>query len=323
MTELVSHTVAPETAGRPVTDAPPGGATHIPPVGPAQGRTAVARTAVARTALVDPTGGRRASGRSGFGGRQRVPPELRRVLGPALLFLAWLAVTGFHLVSDRSLASPGAVFSAGRQLWDSGDLTSSLAASLYRVGISLLFGVSVGLVLAVAAGFFRVGEDVIDSAMNFLRTIPVIALLPLIIVWIGIGEDAKIFLIAVGVAFPVYMNTYAAIRGVDAKLVEVGQTFGLSRFGLIRRVIVPGAVPGVLVGLRWAIGVAWLLLVFAEQVNTEKGIGYLLNNAQSWNRTDIIVLCLVIYGILGLLSDGLVRLLERSLLSWRRGFAGT
>jgi sulfonate transport system permease protein len=271
-----------------------------------------------RIVLVDPTGGRRRAGR-----RWHLPSEARRFLGPALLVAGWWAVTGLGLVSERSLASPVAVVDACRELLHSGDLTRGLGASLYRVGMGLAVGVAVGLVLAVVAGFFRAASDVVDSAMNFLRTIPVIALVPLIILWIGIGENAKIFLIAVGVAFPVYMNTFAAIRGVDARLVEAGQTFGLGRFGLIRHVIVPGAAPGFLVGLRWALGVAWLLLVFAEQVNTDSGIGYLLTQAQSWNRTDIIVLCLVIYGLLGLVSDGLVRLLERTLLSWRRGFDGT
>ncbi|WP_131771149.1 ABC transporter permease [Candidatus Protofrankia californiensis] len=256
-------------------------------------------------------------------GRRKIPRWVRRLTGPFLLYLTWQLVTSFGIVSSRSLASPGAVLAAGREMWGSGELLDALGSSLYRVGWGLLFGVAIGLSLAVVAGFFRLGEDVVDSSMNFLRTIPVIALLPLIIVWIGIGEEAKIFLIVIGVVFPIYMNTFAAIRGVDAKLVEAGMIFGLGRQGLIRRVIVPGSVPGFLVGLRWALGVAWLLLVFAEQVNTDRGIGYLLNHAQAWNRTDIIVLCLAIYGLLGLLSDGIVRFLERSLLSWRRGFAGT
>jgi sulfonate transport system permease protein len=150
-----------------------------------------------------------------------------------------------------------------------------------------------------------------------------VALLPLVIVWMGIGEPAKIFLIAVGTAFPIYMNTFSAIRGVDDKLVEAGRAFGLGRLGLIRRVIIPGAVPGFLVGLRWSWGVAWLLLIFAEQVNASRGIGYLMTQAQSWNRTDMIIMGVVVYGLLGLLGDGLVRLLEATLLSWRRGFVGT
>jgi sulfonate transport system permease protein len=159
--------------------------------------------------------------------------------------------------------------------------------------------------------------------MNVLRTVPVVALLPLIIVWMGIGEPAKIFLIAVGTAFPVYVNTFSGIRGIDDKLVEAGRAFGLGRIGLIRQVIVPGALPGFLVGLRWSWGVSWLLLIFAEQVNASRGIGYLMTQAQSWNRTDMIIMGVVVYGLLGLLGDGLVRLLEATLLSWRRGFVGT
>nr|WP_238430941.1 ABC transporter permease [Frankia nepalensis] len=252
-----------------------------------------------------------------------MPGWVRRLAGPALLFAVWLLVTEAGLVGERTLASPGEVIGAARELASSGELVDNLSVSLVRVAWGLLFGVAIGLVLAVVAGFFRLGEDLVDSSMNFLRTVPVIALLPLIIVWIGIGESAKIFLIAVGVIFPIYMNTFAAIRGVDLKLVEAGRSFGLGRLGLIRRVIVPGAVPGFLVGLRWSLGVAWLLLVFAEQVNAESGIGHLLNSAQAWNRTDIMILCLIIYGILGLLCDGIVRVLERTLLSWRRSFTGT
>ncbi|WP_076819188.1 ABC transporter permease [Pseudofrankia asymbiotica] len=268
--------------------------------------------------LADPTGGRRS-----HGSRLSVPGWVRRLTGPAALFAVWWAITGTGLVGGRVLASPLAVARVFGDLAGDGELWDNLSISLVRVGWGVLFGVAVGLVLAVLAGFFRAGEHIVDSSMNFLRTIPIIALLPLIIVWIGIGESAKIFLIAAGVVFPVYMNTFAGIRGVDVKLVEAGRTFGLGRLGLIRRVIIPGALPGFLIGLRWSLGVAWLLLVFAEQVNTDRGVGYLLTSAQGWNRTDIIILCLVIYGILGLLCDGIVRVLERSLLSWRRGFTGT
>jgi sulfonate transport system permease protein len=240
-----------------------------------------------------------------------------------LLLIGWQLVTGFHLVDRRALTSPGAVVRAAHELWQTGELPRNLTASLSRVWWGLLIGVAIGLVLAVVAGFFRFGEDLLDSSMNILRTVPVVALLPLVIVWMGIGEPAKIFLIAVGTAFPIYMNTFSAIRGVDDKLVEAGRAFGLGRLGLIRRVIIPGAVPGFLVGLRWSWGVAWLLLIFAEQVNASRGIGYLMTQAQSWNRTDMIIMGVVVYGLLGLLGDGLVRLLEATLLSWRRGFVGT
>ncbi|OHV73645.1 ABC transporter permease [Pseudofrankia sp. BMG5.36] len=311
----------------PATAPPPKAGPHgLPPsaAGSAATRSAAGETranaapAATTPTLEDPTGGRRSRGT-----RLSAPGWIRRLTGPAVLFAVWWAVTGTGLVGGRVLASPLAVARAFGDLAGDGELWNNLSVSLVRVGWGVLFGVAAGLVLAVLAGFFRAGEHIVDSSMNFLRTIPIIALLPLIIVWIGIGESAKIFLISAGVVFPVYMNTFAGIRGVDVKLVEAGRTFGLGRLGLIRRVIIPGALPGFLIGLRWSLGVAWLLLVFAEQVNTDRGIGYLLTSAQGWNRTDIIILCLVIYGLLGLLCDGIVRVLEGSLLSWRRGFSGT
>jgi sulfonate transport system permease protein len=279
---------------------------------------APARVITGELLVEDPTGGRRRASH-----HLRVPAWARRLSGPLLLLIGWQLVTGLHLVDRRALTSPGAVVRAAHELWQTGELPRNLTASLSRVWWGLLIGVAIGLVLAVVAGFFRFGEDLLDSSMNILRTVPVVALLPLVIVWMGIGEPAKIFLIAVGTAFPIYMNTFSAIRGVDDKLVEAGRAFGLGRLGLIRRVIIPGAVPGFLVGLRWSWGVAWLLLIFAEQVNASRGIGYLMTQAQSWNRTDMIIMGVVVYGLLGLLGDGLVRLLEATLLSWRRGFVGT
>lgn len=195
--------------------------------------------------------------------------------------------------------------------------------SLRRALVGLTIGVSVGTALAVVAGLFRAGEDVVDSAMQVLRAVPVLGLLPLVIIWFGIGEEPKIALVAIGTAFPIYVNTYAGIRGVDARLVEAATTFGVSRWGLARHVIVPGAVPGFLVGLRFALTGAWLIMIIAEQINARSGLGYLINEARSWFRTDIIVLALAIYGILGLLTDAFVRLLEHRLLAWRRGFTGT
>ena len=151
---------------------------------------------------------------------------------------------------------------------------------------------------------------------------PILGLVPLVIIWFGVGETPKVFLIALGCTFPVYINTYAAIRGVDVKLVEAGQTFGLNRRGLVRRVILPGALPGFLVGLRFALVGSWIIDAVAEEINAQSGLGYLINQAQTTDRTDIMFLCLAIYAILGLLADALVRILERRLLAWRNGFRG-
>jgi sulfonate transport system permease protein len=255
-------------------------------------------------------------------GRFKTPAALVRFAGPLAILATWQLIAGFHLVDAKTLTPPAAILEAAASLWAQGELQHHLLASLVRVTWGLSIGVTIGLALALVAGFFRAGEHLVDSSMNMLRMVPVIALLPLIIVWMGIGESAKISLIVAGVVFPVYMNSFAGIRGIDQKLVEAGQAFGLGRWGLIRRVILPGAIPGFLVGLRWALGAAWLLLFFAEQINADRGIGYLINQAQAWNRTDIIILGLVIYGILGLAGDLAVKLIERFALSWRRGFEG-
>jgi sulfonate transport system permease protein len=154
------------------------------------------------------------------------------------------------------------------------------------------------------------------------RTLPWVGLIPLFIIWFGINEEPKIALVALGVTFPIYFNIYAGIRGVDAQLVEAGRVLGLSRRGLIRHVVLPGSLPGALVGLRYALGTAWLALVWAEQVNASQGIGYLMNNAQQFFQTDVIVVCLVTYAVLGLVCDLIVRLGNKYLLAWRSSFEG-
>ena len=268
--------------------------------------------------LADPTlgGGRR---RSSF----RLPGAVRRLAGPLVLFGLWELVTTTGMVNSDDLAAPRQVWDQAWRLFHNGQLIHGLGVSLGRAGWGLGIGVVLGVTLAVLASSFRLADDIVDSSMNMLRAIPIIALLPLIIIWIGFGESARVFIVAIGATFPIYTNTHGAIRGVDGKLVEAAKVFGVDRRGLIRKVIVPGALPGFLIGLRWAIGVSWLLLVFAEQVNATSGLGYLLNQAQSISQGDVIVLLLIVYGTIGLLGDGLVRVLEKRLLAWRLGFVAS
>ena len=254
--------------------------------------------------------------------RRSLPRPVRRLAGPLLLVAVWQLLSSTGVVDARTLAAPSSVASAGWELLRTGELQTHLWVSLRRAITGLAFGITAGVVLAVVAGLFRAGEDLVDSTLQILRAVPVLGLLPLVIIWFGIGEQPKVLLVAVGTMFPIYVNTYAAIRGVDAKLVETATTFGLGRWGLIRQVILPGAVPGFLVGLRFALTGAWLIMIVAEQINAKSGLGYLINQARVWFRTDIIVLGLAIYGLLGLATDGVVRLLERRLLVWRRGFTG-
>jgi sulfonate transport system permease protein len=181
----------------------------------------------------------------------------------------------------------------------------------------------VGVAFAAISGLSRLGDDLLDSTLQVLRAVPVIGLMPLVMIWFGIGEEPKVALIAIATTFPIYINTLGAIRGIDDKLVEAGRTLGLGRWGLARRVVLPGAVPGFLVGVRFALVTSWLVLIFSEQINARSGLGYLLTQGRSTYRVDIVILALVIYGLLGFAADALVRGLERTLLTWRQGFAGT
>jgi sulfonate transport system permease protein len=258
---------------------------------------------------------------SGVGSLGRL--RWQRLLGPLLLLILWQLASSLQLVSPRVLAAPSTVLSTGWDLVKSGELGQHLWVSLGRVSRGLALGVGSGLALALLSGLFRWGEDLLDPPLQMLRTLPILALVPLFILWFGIGETPKVALVALGTLFPIYLNTHAGIRGIDNKLVEAAKTLRLSRAQLIAHVILPGALPGALVGLRYSLGIAWLILVISEQINATAGIGYLMTNAREFLRTDIIVVGLVVYSLLGLVTNALVRLLERRILVWRGAFAGT
>ena len=246
-------------------------------------------------------------------------PRLARArwLSPLLLLLLWELGSRTGVIPARTLAAPSSVLWTLAQMIASGELPSNLAVSFVRVATGLVIGVSTGVVLALLAGLSRSGETAVDAPVQMLRTLPVLALSPLFIVWFGIGETPKIALIAFGSLFPVYLNLYNGIRGVDVRLVDAARSFGLSRFELLFHVILPAALPSLLVGLRYALSVAVLILVVAEQINASAGLGYLINNARDFMRTDIIVVCLIVYAGLGLAADWLVRSLESRALAWR------
>jgi len=240
-----------------------------------------------------------------------------RWLSPVLLLLLWELLSRTGVIPARTLAAPSSVLVTLAQMIASGELGANLLVSFGRVAIGLAIGVSTGIVLALVAGLSRPGEAAVDAPVQMLRTLPVLALSPLFIVWFGIGETPKIALIAFGSMFPVYLNLYNGIRGVDVRLVDAARSFGLGRLGLIVHVIMPGALPSLLVGLRYALSVAVLILVVAEQINASAGLGYLINNARDFMRTDIIVVCLIVYAGLGLAADFLIRTVESRALAWR------
>ncbi|HET9379527.1 MAG TPA: ABC transporter permease [Streptomyces sp.] len=254
--------------------------------------------------------------------RTRVPRWLRRTTGPLLLLALWQVLSGSGVLAAEVLASPGRIAEVGREMLADGSLPSAMGTSLRRVAAGLLLGTVIGTGLALLSGLFRVGEDLVDASVQMLRTVPFVGLIPLFIIWFGIGEAPKIAIITLGVTFPLYLNVYAGIRGVDSQLIEAGESLGLTRWGLVRHVVLPGALPNAMTGLRYSLGISWLALVFAEQVNADSGIGFLMVQARDFLRTDVIVVCLIVYAFLGLLADFTVRSLERLLLQWRPTFTG-
>jgi sulfonate transport system permease protein len=273
---------------------------------------------------LSPTGVEQITIRPAQGKRRfSVPRPLRRTAGPLLLVLAWYLADETGYMSTKILASPQDVAAKGWDLILNGQLPAAIAVSGQRVIYGFAIGGSIAVTLALLAGLFRLGEDLIDSTVGMLRTLPWVGLIPLFIGWFGIDEKPKLALVSLAVAFPLYLNLYGGIRGVDPQLIDAGRTLGLNRLGLIRHVILPGALPSALVGLRYSLGTAWLALVFAEQVNASQGIGYLMNNAEQFFQTDVIVVCLVVYAILGLVSDLIIRLAIRYLLAWRPTYAGS
>jgi len=235
-----------------------------------------------------------------------------------LAFLAlWELGSRTGVIPERTLAAPSSVLVTLWQMIVSGELPDNLAVSFLRVAAGLAIGITVGVVLGLTAGLSSKGEAAIDPIIQIKRTIPTLALTPLFIVWFGIGETPKIALIAFASVFPVYLNLYSGIRGVDVRLVEGARSFGLSKAEVIWHVILPGALPSLLVGLRYSLSIAILVLVVAEQINASAGLGYLVNNARDFMRTDIIVVCLLVYAALGLGADALVRAIESRALAWR------
>ncbi|GAA3388488.1 ABC transporter permease [Cryptosporangium minutisporangium] len=245
----------------------------------------------------------------------------RRLVGLLSVLILWHVGAGSGWLGSTT-PSPADVFRAADELISSGELAHHLGVSLTRVAKGLAIGLTAGLLLGLAAGLLRLAEDLVDAPIQALRMLPHLALVPIFIIWFGIGETSKIALIAIGPIFPLYLNVLHGIRGVDERLVESARSCGVGRFGLIRRVILPGALPQILIGLRQALGIGWLSLVVAEQTATTSGVGFLMNDAREFLRTDVIFVVLVLYALLGLGTDLFVRLIERRALAWRRGFAG-
>lgn len=254
-------------------------------------------------------------------GARRTPLYRRtgflRAISPILLLIVWQVGSTSGWIPAKKLPAPSAVLDAGLETYRSGQLGEALLISGQRALYGFVLGAVLALALGVLAGLSRIGEYAVDPPLQMIRTIPLFGLIPLFIIWFGIGEEPKIYLVALGVFFPLYLNTYSGIRQLDPKLLELSDALHLGLTERLRLLILPGALPQILVGARQSLGIAWLSLIVAEQINASAGLGFVVNNAREFLRTDIVVFGLVIYSLLGLLTDSIVRVLERRALRWR------
>jgi sulfonate transport system permease protein len=270
------------------------------------------------TGRLAPPPRRRRTRRLGPG--RRIP--YARLLGPAAVVGLWSLLSAFERLDTRIIPAPWSVVATGRDLWARGSLPDDILTSTNRALWGFAFGLAIGVALAIPAGLSRLGEGLIDGTAVVTRSIPSLGLIPLFILWLGIGEPFKVAIIAISVFFPVYLNLYSALSNIDSRYVELAETLEVSRPYFVRHVVAPGALPGFFVGVRMAATGSWLSLVVLEQINATSGLGYRMFQAQNYGQTDIIFVGLAVYGILGFGSDTLIRLLERRVLSWRRTLAG-
>jgi sulfonate transport system permease protein len=240
---------------------------------------------------------------------------------PVGLLAAWEILSTIGVLSAHKLPPPHAVLIAFWNMLQSGELPRDVAVSTLRAATGFAIGGSLGFVLGLAAGLSRQAEDMFDGTLQMLRMVPHLALIPLVILWFGIDESAKIFLVAFGVLFPIYYNTYHGIRTIDAGLLELARVQGVSGLTLFREVILPGAMPSILVGVRYALGIMWLTLIVAETIAGNSGIGYMTMNAREFLQTDVVLLGILLYAVLGKLIDSGARWIERKTLAWHPSFS--
>ncbi|MEK8026833.1 MAG: transporter permease [Pseudomonadota bacterium] len=240
---------------------------------------------------------------------------------PLLILALWELASLRGWLSSRVLPEPLAVARAAWALAVSGELAQHVAVSAQRAAAGFAIGGSLGLALGLLTGTFRHAETLLDSTLQMIRNIPALALIPLVILWFGIDETAKLFLVSLGVFFPIYLNTFHGIRAVDRGLIEMARSYGLSGWALYRQVILPGALPSILVGVRFSLGLMWVLLIVAETISAQAGIGYLTMNAREFLQTDVVLVGILLYALLGKLADVSAKGLERWWLRWHPGYA--
>lgn len=236
---------------------------------------------------------------------------------PVGLIIIWQIAGTLGWISTKLLPTPWSVIQDGVSLWQSGELQKNIGISLYRALVGFAIGGSVGFFFGMLNGLSKTARALFDSTIQMLRNIPHLSLIPVVIILFGIGETAKISLVTVGVMFPIYINTFHGITSVDPELIEMGQAYGLSKREMLTKIVFPGALPTILVGVRYALGVMWTTLIVAETISSTSGIGYMATNAQEFMNMKTVLLCIVIYALLGKVSDLIAKLLEDICLDWQ------
>lgn len=240
---------------------------------------------------------------------------------PIGLIAIWQGAVSIGWLSSRVLPAPSDVLAAFWRTFQDGSLVRHILVSTQRALLGLLIGGGIGFLLGVLNAVWKPAETALDSTMQMLRNVPHLAIIPLVILWFGIDEEAKIFLVAIGVAFPIYLNTFHGIRTVDRGLIEMARVYGLSPIAVFFRIVLPGALPSILVGLRYALGIMWLTLIVAETISSTSGIGYMTMNAREFLQTDVVVLGVLAYALLGKLADSVTRAVEHRTLAWHPAYA--
>ncbi|MFQ6335417.1 ABC transporter permease [Bacillus sp. AF62] len=247
---------------------------------------------------------------------------VRAITIPVIILIIWQLAGVFGLVSKTVLPTPLDIFLAFQELIKTGELFGHLSISVFRAAAGFIIGGGLGIILGTIVGFSTRIEQYLDPSVQMLRTVPHLAVAPLFVLWFGFGETSKVLLIADGAFFPLYVNVFLGIRGVDSKLFDVARVLEFSKRKLITKLILPSALPNLLLGARLSLGVAWVSLVVAELMGSTEGIGYMIMDARQFSNTDIVFVGIIIFAFVGKFSDSLVRLLEVKFLRWRDNFKG-
>ncbi|HHT7082174.1 ABC transporter permease [Bacillus anthracis] len=247
---------------------------------------------------------------------------IRAITIPVIVLIIWQLAGVFDLVSKTVLPTPLDIFLAFQELIKTGELFGHVSISVFRAAAGFFIGGSLGIILGTIVGFSTRSEQYLDPSVQMLRTVPHLAVAPLFVLWFGFGETSKVLLIADGAFFPLYVNAFLGIRGVDSKLFDVARVLEFSKRKLITKLILPAALPNLLLGGRLSLGVAWVSLVVAELMGSTEGIGYMIMDARQFSNTDIVFVGIIIFAFVGKFSDSLVRLLEVKFLRWRDSFKG-